>query len=392
MNLPPTALSPQKWFTLRQAFGLAALPLLVPLLLLPLYALEAGATVVQTGVCVTAFPVAMLLMRRPVESWARRWGRNACFLAGLGAHVLVLGMLAFARDILWLVVSYALHGAAWAFVWQAASTLAGGQEEGRVQLAKSQTRGVLIGVLLAFALATGGLSLRGPVGADGNRLPGAWMLLFGGYALVGLSALVRAWRSLAASEPGVDGSLETLDDDTPEPAAGRGRALQRFAFLVSTAAWRLTTLVMVVYLHEKLALGVDVLLWVFLPAALVDAFAWPSSPLVVRLGRLAGRLEPKMLLIVSLGVAAVIALLLATTTEVVGLAALWGVQTVCLRLVPYHWPGDTADEPASQWGAVLGPLGGALLYQLWGAALPFYANAVLLGLSAAVLAWPGRAK
>jgi MFS family permease len=36
-------------------------------------------------------------------------------------------------------------------------------------------------------------------------------------------------------------------------------------------------------------------------------------------------------------------------------------------------------------GATLGPLGGAWLYQVYGPAMPFYANGIILGLCAVVL-------
>jgi MFS family permease len=92
-------------------------------------------------------------------------------------------------------------------------------------------------------------------------------------------------------------------------------------------------------------------------------------------------------------------IILARIFQGVSSALLWAFQAVC------YAAGDPAEQAlvsdltgmnqrgrayglyvmSVNLGVTLGPLGGAWLYQYYGAAMPFYANGVILGFCALVL-------
>ena len=105
-------------------------------------------------------------------------------------------------------------------------------------------------------------------------------------------------------------------------------------------------------------------------------------------------------MILGLGMAALTSFLIPALGSIVGLAVLWAVQALCYAagdpaeqaLVADLTGGDQRGRAygyyamAADLGATIGPFGGAWLYQSIGAASPFYANGVILGACALLLA------
>jgi MFS family permease len=139
---------------------------------------------------------------------------------------------------------------------------------------------------------------------------------------------------------------------------------------------------------------VESIAWDFLPTGLV----WALLP--SRLGRLADRFGRKPLMLLALGAAALSSLLIPALGTLAALAVVWAFQAVC------YAAGDPAEQAlvadlagpsqrgrayglyvmCADLGAAIGPLGGAWLYQAYGAPAPFYANGLILALCALALA------
>ena len=163
--------------------------------------------------------------------------------------------------------------------------------------------------------------------------------------------------------------------------------------LVTAAAWSMTTPILILFLQDRLGLGIEVIAWAFLPSGLI----WATLP--SHLGRLADRFGRKPLMILGLAVSALTMFILPSLTSIIGLALLWSVLALCFAA------GDPAEQAlvaeltgsdqhgqaygfyvmAADIGAALGPLGGGWLYDNVNPAAPFVANGVILAICGLVL-------
>jgi MFS family permease len=150
---------------------------------------------------------------------------------------------------------------------------------------------------------------------------------------------------------------------------------------------------LIIFLQERLGLGIEQLAWAFLPSGLV----WALLP--SRLGSLADRFGRKRLMVLGLVGAAVVSFLVPSLTSWIMLAVLWG------GLALFAAAGDPAEQAlvadltgddqrgkayrlyalAGGHGATVGPVDGAWLYTRLGPAAPFYANGLILAVCAIVL-------
>ena len=165
------------------------------------------------------------------------------------------------------------------------------------------------------------------------------------------------------------------------PIRGRSRGIRwtrtwvllLLVTVVAGASAAMLSPILIVFLQEKLGVGVSTLSWAFLPTGLVWAFL-PS-----RMGRLADRFGRKPLMLLALAAAAVTSFLVPAIATVLGLALIWTFQAAC------YAAGDPAEQALvadltgrQQRGrayglyvmcadlgkvATIGPLGGAWLYQ-----------------------------
>jgi DHA1 family multidrug resistance protein-like MFS transporter len=162
---------------------------------------------------------------------------------------------------------------------------------------------------------------------------------------------------------------------------------------VTGASWAMVSPILMIFLQEKLAVGVDDLAWAFLPSALV----WAILP--ARLGRLADRFGRKPLMVLGMAVAAGTSFLIPGLTSLGGLAALWALQALCYAagdpaeqaLVADLTGGDQRGRAyglytlAAGLGATVGPLVGGWLYEAAGPQAPFFGNGIVLALCTVVL-------
>jgi len=374
--------------TLRRSVLLVSMPFFMLSLLLPVQGREIGATVVEIGLFYSAFSL-MTVLLRPLVGWALdRFGRRAFFITGIAGYAVAMIGFALSDQVWSLTLARILQGVASSLTWLSASAItadmAGEQERGSTfgRVAQASSRGAIAGTFLGFALLNARISIDGQVTHIGS-----WPLLFGVYAAINVVALILALRQLPETKPASTG----VDD---EPIRwSRTWLLLLLVTLITGASVAMISPILIIFLQEKLGVGVETLSWAFLPTGLVWAFL-PS-----RLGQLADRFGRKPMMLLGLAAAAASSFVIPALGSVIALALLWAFQEAC------YAAGDPAEQAlvadltgrqqrgrayglyvmCHDLGAAIGPLGGSWLYQTFGARAPFYANGVILALCAVVL-------
>ena len=375
--------------SLRRSLFFVSWPFFILYLLLPVYGKEIGASAVEIGLFFSAFSL-MTVLLRPLLGWGLdRFGRRPFLLLGLAGYAVTWAGFAFIDQVWGIVAARLLQGVSSSFVWLTAYTivadLAGEEARGRSfgSVTQASSQGAILGTLVGFALLTFGPSL----GVQAFHL-GSWQILFLGYGITSLLAVLIALRRLPETR-----SPTAQITDSPI-IWSRPWLLLLLVTLVTGASWAMVSPVLIVFLQENLGVGMETLSWAFLPTGLV----WALLP--AHLGRLADRFGRKPLMILGLAMAAVSSIIIPALSSVVAFAALWALQALCYAagdpaeqaLVADLTGGDQRGRAyglyamAADLGATIGPIGGAWLYQAVGPRAPFFANGIVLALCAGVLA------
>ena len=373
--------------TLQTSIFFAAQPFFIMDLLLPIYGKDMGANAVEIGLIFSAFSIMTILMR-PVVGWALdRFGRRPFFVAGMLAYALTMVAFAFSEQIWGMVAARFLQGAASACaVLSANAIIADVTSEGnRAQtfggLAQASSRGSIIGAFIAFTLYNTSPLIR-RVGEAGIK-----EVLFLAFAGLSLVAFIIALLRLSETK-------RRIPTEPGQPIIwARAWYLLLLVTLVTAGAWSMTSPILILFLQDKLQLGIDVIAWAFLPSGLI----WATLP--SQLGRLADRFGRKPLMILGLAVSALTMFVLPTLSSIVGLAVLWSVLALCFAA------GDPAEQAlvaeltgnnqhgqaygfyvmAADIGAAIGPLGGGWLYDHINPSAPFIANGIILAICGLIL-------
>jgi len=384
----PSTLSPSRTIkTIETSFFFLSLPFFIMNLLLPIYGKGMGANALEIGLIFSAFSIMTILMR-PVVGWALdRFGRRPFFVTGMLAYALTMIAFAFSEQVWGMVAARFLQGAASAFAWLSANAIIADMttESNRARafggLAQASSRGSIIGAFLAFTL------YNTPPLAESAGEAGIKKILF--LAFAGFSLVAFAIALLRLPE-----TNRRISSAPRQPILwSRPWFLLLLVTLVTAAAWSMTSPILILFLQDKLQLGVDVIAWAFLPSGLI----WATMP--SQLGRLADRFGRKPLMVLGLAVSALTMFILPSLTSILGLAALWSLLALCFAA------GDPAEQAlvaeltgsnqhgqaygfyvmASDVGAALGPLGGGWLYDNINSSAPFIANGAILAVCGLVL-------
>ncbi|MGD2146860.1 MAG: MFS transporter [Anaerolineae bacterium] len=369
--------------TLRRTVFLVSLPFYIISLLLPVYGKEIGASVVEIGLFYTAFSL-MTVLLRPMVGWGLdRFGRRGFLIAGVGGYAATMLSFAFIQQVVGMVLARVFQGISSSLMWLSAQAItadvASEAERGSAfgSVSEASSRGSIVGTTLGLVLLNARISIRGQA-----THVGSWTLLFIVYGIITLAALVIALRRLPETRP-----ADAAHEQRPIRWS-RTWILLLLVTLVTGASVAMISPILIIFLQEKLGVGVETLSWAFLPSALV----WALLP--SRLGRLADRFGRKPLMLVGLGAAAASSFIIPALGTVIALALLWAFQEAC------YAAGDPAEQAlvadlagirqrgraygfyvtCNDLGAAIGPLVGAWLYQTFGARVPFYANGVVLAL------------
>lgn len=375
--------------SVRYSLFFVSWPFFLLSLLLPVYGREIGANAVQIGLFFSVFSF-MMVVFRPIVGWGLdRIGRRPFFLLGLAGYAAAMLGFAFSDQVWGIYAARVLQGIGASFTWLAVyaitADLAHQGERAKIfgTVTEAPSRGALLGTFVGMSLLTIPFSEINP---DWTFDP--WPLVFGIFGLVSLLALLIAWRGVPETNPG---NIERVRQPIRWSQTWLLLLLVTF---VTGSAWGMTSPVLIIFLQDKLGVGIDLLSWAFLPSGLIWAF------LPATLGRLADRFGRKPMMLLGLVMAAITSFIIPGLNSLVGLAILWSLQALCYAagdpaeqaLVTDLTGGDQRGRAfglyalAADLGATVGPFGGTWLYQNYGAQAPFYANGLVLALNA-VLLW-----
>ncbi len=360
--------------TIRRSIFLISLPFGILGFVLPIYGKSLGASALEIGLFFSVFFLMIVILRPVIGAGLDRFGRRPFFIAGLLGYVSAMAAFAFSDQTSGILLARALQGVASACLWLAAQAItadrsgpaARGQSFGGVT--QSSTQGSILGTFIGFGLLV-------PFG-----ILAGWKPLFLVYAVVGVLAVLLAWRYLEETNP------RTPRSERQPIHWSRNWILLLLVAAVTGAAWAMLEPVMMIFLQEQLTTEITDLALATLPAALV----WALLP--ARLGRLADRFGRKPLMILGMSAAALTSFLIPGLNSLGALAALWAFQALCYAagdpaeqaLVADLTGGDQRGRAyglysmAAGLGAMCGPLAGGWLYQSVSPAAPFYANGLVL--------------
>ncbi len=371
--------------TLYRAIFVASCPVGLFLFFLPLYSRELGASATEIGGLFAVFALVPVLARPLIGRGADRWGRRPFILAGLACFILAWALYAASARVGVLFAARVVEGTATALLLIAAyATLA--------DLAPVTARGAAVGRLQTAVNL--GAFLGGGVGfpllflADllGWGIVAGWRIAFGVYAILTAGMFLVARRRIVEAP-----RAARLQAPPVARRAGRWSLLPLLVITLGTAtANGVTQPILILFLEDHFTSNLAVLLLTFTPAAVVYGVA--PAPL----GRLSDRVGRRRLMAGGLAVAGIVAAIFPSLPHVALLGAIWTLEALCVSaavpaegaLVADLTGGDRRGRAygfysfAVGLGATLGPLLGGWLYDHRGPAAPFYANAVLLPLSA----------
>jgi MFS transporter, DHA1 family, multidrug resistance protein len=383
---------------LRTSIFFVSLPFGILMFALPLVGREMGASALQIGGLFSIFALMLVVIRPFVGHGLDRFGRRPFLIAGLLGYALANGGYALATNLWGLYVARLAQGLGSGLMWLAAYAIVADlapveNRGGRYgQIEEMSSRGGIAGAFVGFTL----LGFLGQGNVE-SGIRGGWPILFGVYTVAALIGVIIAWR----------GVPETLDRQafkprTPDPdrvglrqarlLPGQLRVLMGIVLLTSSAAALLAPILMI-YLRDHVTGDLFQLGWAYFPAALAGAIL-PS-----RLGRLSDRFGRRLPMAAALFTGAAVSLLIPGLRSLWPLALLWVLEAAAFAAATPAEEALVADlagadrrgtafgyyTAAAGLGAVVGPLLGGWIYDTFTAAWAFRANALMLGLGAALI-------
>lgn len=348
---------------------------------LPIYGRQLGASALEIGGFFSAVSIVPVIVRPFLGRIMDRWGRRPFLLMGLIGYAIAMVVFSLSNSIFQLTIARFIQGLGQAFLWLAAFTIVAdvAQETGRGYdfglIDEAVSRGALIGTTAGF-LALFSLD---QIVATGSQV---WLILFAGYTIPALIALVIGWRGVPETRPPRSG--ETIQS---QPLSRQLFTLMVIVFFTGASSTMIWPLLMI-FLQDTLGAEVWGLAIAYLPAALISAFL-PS-----RMGKLADRFGRKRPMAGGLILGALASLLIPNLRSLGALAMLWAIETIgYTAAIPAEraFVADIAGEDfrgtsyglytfSYFLGALIGPIAGGWFYDRAGPAVPFYINAGVLAL------------
>lgn len=375
--------------------------------ILPIYGEAIGASATAIGGLFSVFSVMTLVLRPVVGYSLDRWGRRPFLLTGVCLYAVTMLTFAAAANYTGLLVARALQGVASAAMWLAVYGIVSdvspaehrGQNYGAMQ--QRANAGGLYGAVLGFLVL---MAVQHSIGAP--RTPLAMQAAFGLYFLVSLYALAQAVRAPETRH------LRRATGSAAQPEAPPASEKPRLAtvadrrlftprylgilggVLLTSTGYGMLAPLMMIYLMAKTGASIMELGLAYLPAGLV----WAALP--ERAGRVADRHGRRRFIILGLLTSAAVALVVPASTRLWPLAIIWAAEAAALSLAVPAEQAVISDltgadvrgqaygfyDAAYAIGFTLGPLLGGWLFDHASHAAPFYADALILLMAAAVIA------
>ncbi|MEJ7653329.1 MAG: MFS transporter [Chloroflexia bacterium] len=362
-------------FLLAMPFGLLGV-------YLPLYGLELGASASQVGALFTVFSLAGVLARPLVGMGADRFGRRPFILAGAAFYTLSAALFALSFNLPLLYSARIAQGVGsalfWVGIYALLADIGDGGRQGEVfgRLAGAVSAAAAIGILPAFGI----VMLLG--------VTAGWRWSFAGFALISLVALRLFFGRIPTAR---------LDRPTPiaRPATGRTLVFLSLIALLVSASYSMIFPILLIYLQDRFNAGVFMVGVAFAPAAVVYAAA-PG-----RFGALGDRWNRRWIIALSLVASGVVSLLFPLAPSLLVMTLVWVLEALLVSaalpaqnaVVSELIGGDVRGRAYGFYaavaglGAAAGPLVGGWLYDHAGRAYPFWINAAILPVAAALILW-----
>lgn len=348
--------------------------------LLPIYGKELGASALEIGGFFSALSLVPAIIRPFLGRALDRWGRRPFLVLGFAGYLLATLVFAFADTVILLIAARFLQGVGTAFLWIAAFTMIAdlaktsgrGHEFGSID--EASYRGGLIGTTIGFCLV---LILEQTTNISFEKI---WFWLFLLYLIPVGIALSIGWSGTRETMP-----REILIGTKKNKISKQLLALMGIVMITGASQTMVWPLLMI-FLQDRLGAGIGLLAIAYIPAALISSFL-PS-----RMGKISDLLGRKKPMIIGLIIGAGASLFIPHLKSVIGLTALWCLETIGFTVsIPAERAlvADIAgkDVRGTSYGmytfsyflgAALGPLVGGWLYDNISHAIPFYLNTAVL--------------
>lgn len=383
------ATTPDTLRTLYEAAFIASCPVGLFLFFLPLYSQALGASATEIGVLFAVFALVPILARPLVGRGADRYGRRPFILTGLGCFVVAWALYAVSARVNILFLARIVEGTSSAFLLIPAYALL-------ADLVPADGRGAAVGRfqsminLGAFIGAGVGFPLLFAAERLGRGIVTGWRLAFCFYAVATLIMFVRAHRRLREGPRRARTELSAIPVGRTPRASLRALVPLLLICLGTALANGVTQPILTLYIQGHFTVSLVGTLLTFTPAGL----AYGLAPAL--LGRLSDRVGRKRMMVAGLALAGLIALIFPFLPHLVLLGTFWVLEAICISAAIPAEGAMVADITggaqrgtayglysfAVGTGATIGPLLGGWAYDHISPAAPFFANAIILPLSA----------
>jgi MFS family permease len=361
---------------------MASLPFAFLGFTLPIFSKALGASALEIGGLYSAFTITLLVGRPLVGRALDRYGRRRFFIAALIGYAVAMLFFAFATNLVGLYLARIAQGIAsslmWITVYTMVADLSGAGERGQSigRINEADARGEVIGVFVGFLIfrTIAGMSSEGT----------GWKATYLVFAALTLVSVWLAFAKVPETHPPVRSPA------TPQKALTRSLFNLLVAVFITGAATALISPIYLIFLQDRFTTNVSVLAWSFFPAGIVASFL-PSY-----MGKVSDRFGRAPMMAAGLVGAGILSLLLPILPNLIWVVILYTITAVGWALsgpaeaamvadltgVDTRGAGYGLYEFAASLGATLGPLVGGWVYDVYGKAVPFYLNGLLLGIGA----------
>ncbi|KAB3529973.1 MFS transporter [Alkaliphilus pronyensis] len=370
--------------TVKRPIYLISFPLSFIAFIMPVYAIELGASIFEVGILYSVFSLCGVLLRPLVGKWIDIRGRKNGVLVGLISYASVMVLLVLSDSYKLLFIANILQGIAGGFLWISLNTMVSdvSDDENRSKnfgdIVQVSNRGAMMGSIIAFSILFN-ISIDNP-----------FKLIFMFYLLISIIAIYY----------GAKNTQETLqqsnqcksNENAVDYTYSKFRRFLAIITVLSLVGSMLTP-IFLIYMKEQITDSITMISYVYIPGAILSIF------LPKKLGILSDTYGRKNLLIIGLLLQAIIVFLMPITKTyllfmlVYTLLVVGGMlvepakRSLVTELTGNIQRGKSYGyySTAVGLGGIIGPLIGTFVYQYFGHTLLFYIQGVTILVSSIII-------